>query len=252
MVSTIISQLGSTPPRYSANNQYPASHPVIAPKYEPRLLFSAAHQYSQVQRLEQFRQILRTLVRYVHADATLTSISALTPNRLRQIGDIKGVIFDLDDTLIPLFKGQLSDETINSLQRLKAAGYQMGIVTNNIQQDYCKRVRQQLAEAGVAMPFIEDARKPSPFGFETMRRHFNIRPSQTVVVGDGLISDVVCAKRMGYKAIRARWHTKNFLLCWEPFLSLWDSMAILLNAMRIWFCAQRKPLLTGISPRHVS
>jgi FMN phosphatase YigB (HAD superfamily) len=96
------------------------------------------------------------------------------------------------------------------------------------------------------MPFIEDARKPTSFGFEAMQAHFNLAPEQIVVVGDGLLSDVMGAKRRGMKAIRARWHTNNYYLKWEPFLSLWDSFTIAVNCLRVLFFTQRQPQLTGL------
>lgn len=246
MASSFISQLGSTSPTYQCTRLHPSQ------SAQPLSLQFAAANSSPFQQTTlpaqpfRLRFILTLMTRYMRPDATLYRISELTPKRLRTLGDIKGVIFDLDDTLSRLFTGQLTEETIRSLHRLKIAGYQMGIVTNNIQPAYCERIRSRLAEAGLDMPFIEDARKPSAFGFETMRKHFNLRPSQMVVVGDGLISDIVGAKRLGYKAIRAHWHTKNYLLCREPFLTLWDSLAITLNAVRIWLFTRRTPQLTGI------
>jgi hypothetical protein len=165
---------------------------------------------------------------------------------LRKLGNIKGIIFDLDDTLIPLLSGHLSSETIQSLKRLKKAGFQMGIVSNNIQPAYCEMVREKLTQAGLSMPFIEDARKPLSIGFEIMRQHFGLKPAQTVVIGDGLLSDIMGAKLLGMKAIRARWHTNNFYLKWEPFLSLWDSFTIMLNCIRVKLLTHRQPQLTGL------
>lgn len=193
--------------------------------------------------------LLCTLHKYLQADATLHRLTELSPSRLRKMGNIKGIIFDLDDTLIPLLSGHLSPETVHSLKRLKKAGFQMGIVSNNIQPAYCEMVRQKLAEAGLTMPFIEDARKPLSFGFETMRNHFGLKPAQTVVVGDGLLSDIMGAKLLGMKTIRARWHTNNYYLKWEPFLSLWDSLTILVNYVRVKAFTQRQPQLTGLCIR---
>ena len=64
------------------------------------------------------------------ADLYLTDLNDLSPKLLIDRG-IKGVIFDLDDTLIAEHTGKLSEKIVKILEECKDAGLKTGIVTNN-------------------------------------------------------------------------------------------------------------------------
>ena len=182
------------------------------------------------------------------AHDTLRRIEELTPARLRDLGDVHGVIFDLDDTLMPLLSGKFPSGMIESLHRIQRAGYKMGIVTNNIQPEYCRRARAQLAQAGLHLPFIQDARKPHPSGFEQMRERLGLSAAQIAVVGDGVLSDVRCANLLGMKSVRAMWFRQSTLgIAWSY---LQDVLAMTFNGLRHIVSGQSK--LAVIEPHEVN
>lgn len=170
---------------------------------------------------------------------TLYRISDLTPQRIKSLGSVKGIIFDLDDTLMPLLSGRFSDGVLSSLRGLREAGFQMGIVTNNIQPEYCHKVRAELKKEGLVLPFIQDAYKPDSLGFKTMQRHFALAPEEIVVIGDGWLSDVLGAKALGMKSILARWTRQGILGC-QPFLFFWDAAVSAVSSIRATFSSRKK------------
>jgi HAD superfamily phosphatase (TIGR01668 family) len=161
---------------------------------------------------------------------TIDSIEDLTPRRLRELGEIKGVIFDLDDTLMPLFSGKFPQAILDQLKLFKKAGIKMGIVTNNIQPEYCQNARDQLREAGFHIPFIEDAHKPDPQGFINMRDHWGLSSSQIAVVGDGYLSDIRCANLLGMKSAQATWFTRS--VCGPTISIAQDTITSMFHCVR--------------------
>ncbi len=182
------------------------------------------------------------------ANDTLRCIEDLTPSRLRNLGDVHGVIFDLDDTLMPLLSGKFPSGIIESLQRIQRAGFKMGIVTNNIQPEYCRRARVQLAQAGLYLPFIQDARKPHPSGFEQMRERFGLSLDQIAVVGDGVLSDVRCANLLGMKSVRAMWFRQSTIGIACSYLQ--DALAMTFNGFRHFVSGQNR--LAVIEPYEIN
>jgi HAD superfamily phosphatase (TIGR01668 family) len=139
-------------------------------------------------------------------DLTLRSLRDLTPARLKALGDIRGVIFDMDDTLIRRHAESFEDNVISRLKALQQAGFQIGIVTNNNSGDYCRRLRGQLEREGLHLPFVENAIKPTTAGFKAMFKQFDLRPDQVVAVGDNCFTDTFGGHRAGMKTVLAEWY----------------------------------------------
>lgn len=143
-------------------------------------------------------------------DLSLDSIENLTPERLERLGTIRGVLFDLDRTLIRDYRsGQPTPAVIGQLRRLHQAGFRLGVLSNNVRPAYCRRVRERFAEAGVPLYFIGDASKPSCKGFWAMANRMNLPLEQLVMVGDTPFTDIYGAHRAGLKAIQANWFVRR-------------------------------------------
>jgi uncharacterized protein len=179
-------------PSISPNHHHPTPHRA---KTEPVLPSQQSDKLSLVQRT---RKVIKP-------DLQLLKVDELTPERLRQLGDIRGVIFDLDDTLKPLRSGELSADVVEMLKTLQNDGFKLGIVSNNPSKKHCEEAQQLLRMHGLRIPFIGQARKPTSRDFQTMLRHFGLQPEQVVMVGDSPICDVIGSKKIGMKAVRARW-----------------------------------------------
>lgn len=141
-------------------------------------------------------------------DLELTDTSQLTPQQLRQMG-VKGVIFDLDDTLMPIGSGEFPPDAIDMLKRLQQSGIKVGIISNNPSDDYTSNAKAKLAEQGLDIPFIKSATKPAPDDFLAMADRLGLPPEEIAMVGDSRISDMIGGNLAGMKTIHAKWYNTD-------------------------------------------
>lgn len=115
-------------------------------------------------------------------------------NTLEQKG-IKGIIFDLDNTIIPWDSPNMSPDIIQWLNALLAQGFKICLVSNNMG----KRVKNIAGIFGI--PFISRAYKPAKSGFRQAIAAMELTNSQVAVVGDQLFTDVLGGNRLGLYTI---------------------------------------------------
>ena len=115
-------------------------------------------------------------------------------NELQQQG-IKGIIFDLDNTIIPWDSSNMSPEIIQWIQALLDQDFKICLVSNNMG----KRVQ---TIAGIFdIPFVSRAYKPAKTGFRQAIVKMALTESQVAVVGDQLFTDVLGGNRLGLYTI---------------------------------------------------
>jgi uncharacterized protein len=115
-------------------------------------------------------------------------------DHLRQEG-IKGIILDLDSTLVAPRSAKLTTAAAEWLDRAKA-GFSVAIVSNNKREEYLKTV-----EGVLAMPVVGNARKPSRRAIRVVLKAMNLAPNEAVLVGDRPLTDVWAGMRVGMKTI---------------------------------------------------
>ena len=104
---------------------------------------------------------------------------------------IRGIIFDLDNTLTEWNNPELSKETISWLEKAKKIGFKMCFVSNN--SDH--RVKE-IADR-VDIPFIARAKKPRRRSFRKAMALMDTKPEHTAVVGDQIFTDILGGNRLG-------------------------------------------------------
>lgn len=113
---------------------------------------------------------------------------------LQQRG-IRGIITDLDNTLVGAKDPHATPELIEWLDDVRARGFRVVIVSNN------NEVRVSAFAEPVALPFIHAARKPGNAAFRKALGIMELKAEQTVVIGDQMLTDVLGGKRMGLYTI---------------------------------------------------
>lgn len=103
----------------------------------------------------------------------------------------KGVIVDLDNTLVGVKEAVATDELITWLEQVKQAGFQVVIVSNN------SYVRVSTFAAPIQIPFIHFARKPLQKAFHKALHRMKVKASATVVIGDQMLTDILGGNRLG-------------------------------------------------------
>ena len=116
---------------------------------------------------------------------------------------INAVLFDLDSTVMPSKSGEYPAQVKELLNDLKQ-NFVVAVISNNKNKEYIERVQAQSS-----FPVIGRANKPSPKIMREFLRSVNIQPSETVVVGDRPLTDILAGKLLGAKTILVDSITKD-------------------------------------------
>ncbi|PYI51901.1 YqeG family HAD IIIA-type phosphatase [Paenibacillus flagellatus] len=108
---------------------------------------------------------------------------------------IRGIITDLDNTLVGAKHPRATPELIDWLKRLQAIGFKVVIVSNN------NRLRVSSFSEPLSIPYIFRARKPGNMAFRRAMHIMSLAPEQTVVIGDQMLTDVLGGNRLGLYTI---------------------------------------------------
>ncbi|MBC5823968.1 MAG: YqeG family HAD IIIA-type phosphatase [Candidatus Eremiobacteraeota bacterium] len=108
---------------------------------------------------------------------------------------IRGLIIDLDNTLVGYRQQRPSDEDAAWVAAALARGLRIVIVSNNV-QGWVSEVA-----GGLKISFVHKAAKPLPRAFGKALQLLGTTRDQTMVVGDQLFTDVLGAKLCGLKVI---------------------------------------------------
>ena len=104
----------------------------------------------------------------------------------------KGVIFDIDNTLVP--HGAPADDRAKELfARLKKMGFNCCLLSNN------KEPRVKMFNEEIQVNYIFKANKPSVKNYQKAMRLMGTDVTNTIFVGDQLFTDVWGAKRTGIR-----------------------------------------------------
>jgi HAD superfamily phosphatase (TIGR01668 family) len=138
-------------------------------------------------------EVIRLLKRFI-PDMKVGSIYDIDLDALRQRG-IKGIITDLDNTLVGAKEPSATPELLAWLKELDRNGFRVVIVSNN------RLPRVEAFAKPLGMPFIHQARKPSNRSFLAALSLLKLPREQVVMVGDQLLTDVLGGKRLGLYTI---------------------------------------------------
>lgn len=117
------------------------------------------------------------------------SVLELNLAELREKG-IKGIIFDLDNTLVEWKQDKLTPEVIALVQELKELGFKMTILSNALEY------RVEAVARMLDIPYISRAVKPRKSPFRKAMDLMATTPETTAVVGDQIFTDILGGNRM--------------------------------------------------------
>ncbi|TCZ77052.1 YqeG family HAD IIIA-type phosphatase [Paenibacillus albiflavus] len=110
----------------------------------------------------------------------------------------RGIITDLDNTLVGAKEPLATPELISWLESVKEMGFRVVIVSNN------NHGRVSAFADPLHIPFIHAARKPTRTPFNKALTVLKTAPNNTIVIGDQLMTDVLGGNRMGLYTILVR------------------------------------------------
>lgn len=122
------------------------------------------------------------------AEIDLNQLSALS---------LKGIILDLDNTVISEDDRYLSPAAVTWIEQAKASGFQFFILSNGK-----RRYRVKYWSEALGIPAINPAKKPFPRAFRAAMKHMGLTSQQVVVIGDSRHTDVLGAYLVGCPCIQ--------------------------------------------------
>lgn len=117
-------------------------------------------------------------------------ILGLTTDILQQY-NLKGLVLDVDETLVPIKVTQASVELLQWVEEIRQIA-QLWLVSNNISQPRISGIAQALD-----LPYIAGAAKPSRRKLRQAVTAMNLPVEQVAMVGDRLFTDVLAGNRLG-------------------------------------------------------
>jgi HAD superfamily phosphatase (TIGR01668 family) len=102
--------------------------------------------------------------------------------------NIRGIIFDIDNTLTRFDEMQPSAKIVALLNKLERMGFRLCLVTNNTN----KRLGHFIQN--LSLPGIANAIKPFTRGLKFAMQTMGTKPAHTAIIGDQLLSDIWAGK----------------------------------------------------------
>ena len=124
----------------------------------------------------------------------IDAICKITPAQLKRLG-IKAVLTDLDNTLIAWNNPDGTEELKTWLLEMKNAGITVLVVSNN-KDSRIKRVVEKFD-----LDYVARALKPTARGFKLAEKKLGLKPSEMLMVGDQIMTDIRGANAAGIRNV---------------------------------------------------
>jgi len=118
------------------------------------------------------------------------TVIKLTPEILRA-NQIKGMILDVDETLVPFKNAITPDEVTDWADQMRQI-VDIWLVSNNLSENRIGKIAQ-----GLDFPYFAWAKKPSRRKLRQAAQKMNLPEHKIAMVGDRLFTDVVGGNRLG-------------------------------------------------------
>jgi HAD superfamily phosphatase (TIGR01668 family) len=134
------------------------------------------------------------MLRLLRPDHTVNFVTEIDVLHLAERG-IRGIMLDLDNTLVAWDSHFLDSQVEHWVARCKAHSLSLCLVSN------AKPHRIQKAIAPLDIPYVARARKPMLNGFRKALEVLGTTPRETAMIGDQVFTDVLGANLLGLYSI---------------------------------------------------
>jgi HAD superfamily phosphatase (TIGR01668 family) len=119
------------------------------------------------------------------------SVLNLTPDIIQQYG-LKGLVLDVDETLVPITVGAASPELQQWVEQVRTCCPSLWLVSNNLSEARIGGIARSLN-----LPYYLGAAKPSRRKIRAALDCMKLPVHQVGMVGDRLFTDVLAGNRLG-------------------------------------------------------
>ena len=130
----------------------------------------------------------------LYPDKDVNNVYELTEEFYQQ-NNIKGVIFDIDNTLVTHTTEKPTEELLNYFKKLENIGIKIAIVSNN------KKERVETFSKDTGYTHYWRAYKPFKKYLLKVQEEFNLPAENIALVGDQIFTDIYGANRMGFYSV---------------------------------------------------
>lgn len=123
-------------------------------------------------------------------DLTISSLDEISLQALWEIG-IRGLIFDLDNTITPWRQDEITREARSLIEEALLLNFEVAILSN------ATRKRTEKIAGSLKLPFLAPAWKPRRGPYTKLLKGMRLSGRQAAVIGDQLFTDVLGGNRAG-------------------------------------------------------
>lgn len=138
------------------------------------------------------------MIEYFRPKECLESIYQVDFEGLRN-RKIKGLIMDLDETLLPREMNAITPVLFSFIDRIKSYGFSIYLLSNSMREERVEHVGKTLS-----IPWMTLSMKPLPFAFNHVRTKFGLESREIAVIGDQLFMDILGGNLSGMHTILVR------------------------------------------------
>lgn len=109
--------------------------------------------------------------------------------------DTTNVFFDLDNTLSAYYEKTPDEKLVLFIENLKKQGFLIFLISNNHEE------RVATFAKPLAIPYLYSAKKPGKKRLKALIDSHQLNYTTCVLIGDQLLTDVICANKIGIKSI---------------------------------------------------
>lgn len=140
-------------------------------------------------------KILEKIAKSVTPNLSLHHVTDIDFQKLSDLG-IKGIILDLDNTMLPWKDYDVPVENINWVEKGKSLGFKFFILSNTIHTKRLAHIGQVLG-----CDFIHPAFKPNPKNYLKAAKKLNLEKKEMACIGDQLFTDIKGGNKAGFYTI---------------------------------------------------
>ena len=148
------------------------------------------------------------MIKKLYPTQAIDSIYDLPIKALKQAGK-KGIIFDIDNTLVPYDEAEPTKQIISFFERLQKEGFKITLVSNNT-EDRVVKFNEKLKVLA-----LHKAKKPSRKSLKKAVALMGCEIHEAIMVGDQIFTDVYGGNRTGLQTYlvtpvsnKDEWQTK--------------------------------------------
>lgn len=132
------------------------------------------------------------MIKRLYPTQMMESIYDLPLDQLKNEG-IKGIIFDIDNTLVPYDVAEPTDQIMTFFEQLQQQGFHIILVSNN-SQDRVIKFNEKLKVLA-----LHKANKPLKKNFTKALNLLGCSAKETIIVGDQIFTDIYGGNRAGIR-----------------------------------------------------